>query len=602
MPPTESELQRAIRYHRSGHLHKAEEVYARILDSNPDQADALHLSGVLAHQSGRDGAAVNLINRAIEIDPDEPSFYCNLGNALMNQERFDEAIISYQKALQIQPDMAKAHYNMGNALYALARSDQAIACYQEALMLDPDIAETHNNLGNAFREQGRLDEAIECYEKALRIRPGLADAHNNLGRALKGIGKFSQAAVHYRSAIRLSPDSAEALYNYGNLLHEQGRLDKAIAYYQEALENRPGYVDAYDNMAKTLSDLGRFDEAISCYERSLLLDPHNPEAIFDRSVVHLLTGNFAEGWRGYEWRFKRSRRKRVYPHTFDIPRWQGSPFEGKTLFVHSEQGLGDCLQFVRYLPMVKAMGGKVILETLKPLVGLFRDLEGIDELVEGPSHTTKAYGCDFYVPLLSLPGVFNTRLHTIPSRVPYLFADPRKVRQWRDRLRRPGLKVGLVWAGKASDRRRSCPLDRFTSFSRIPGVQFIGLQKGEAAGEAYNPPEGMDLVNLGEELEDFTDTAALIENLDLVISIDTSVAHLAGSMGKPVWVLLISSPDWRWLIGREDSPWYPSMRLFRQRRPGEWGPMLDKVTDELRMPANSVGRVGNPAGRRRCAS
>jgi len=318
------------------------------------------------------------------------------------------------------------------------------------------------------------------------------------------------------------------------------------------------------------------------YKKALELNPDYAEARFNLSTAYLLAGNFAAGWQEYEWRFKRREWKNTYPYRFKIPRWRGQSFVGKRLYVHSEQGLGDILQFVRYLPMVKARGGTVIFETIKPMMRLFKDLAGVDELVE-VSQREQADRNDFYIPLLSLPGIFQSSPETIPNRIPYLKADKSMVDRWKARLADTGFRVGLVWAGTITDPRRSIPLARFRQISRVSEVRLYGLQKGISAEqiEVEGVPEGMEITNFGQEFADFADTAAAIDNLDLIISIDTSVAHLAGAMGKPVWLLLPFAPDWRWLIDREDSPWYPTMRLYRQQRPGDWDAVFKKISIDL---------------------
>jgi tetratricopeptide (TPR) repeat protein len=588
MSPIETRMEEALQHHRAGEFVRAGEIYAAILDAEPDQPDALHLSGVIAYQSGRQDAAIDLITRAIAIDPGQPSFYVNLGNALMEQDRLDEAIECYDKAVQIAPDSAEACYNMGNALRDRGNLEEAIGWYQKALDLAPELHEAHNNLGAIWMAREHFRAAVGCYRKVLEMRPDDADAYTHLGIACKGEGKWHDAAMCYQKAIRLKPDAPEPYYNLGNLLHEQGRLEEAVALFQEAVALKPDYIDAFDNLGKTWRDLGMLDEAMSCYERSYRLDPDNTETRFDMATLHLLQGDFAQGWAGYESRFARESWKSVYPFRFNILRWKGEDFCGKRLFVHSEQGLGDSLQFVRYLPMVKELGGEVVLETVNPLMNLFKNLKGIDRLVEGPADTHRTMECDLYVPLLSLPGIFETRLETIPSKTPYLFADPRKVRHWGKRLSdKRALRVGLVWAGKASDRRRSCPLGEMAPLFKVPGLVFVGLQKGGPAKEVLDLPRDMAFDNVGEMFEDLSDTAAAMEHLDLIISIDTSVAHLAGAMGKPVWVLLLRSPDWRWLMDRRDSPWYPTMRLFRQSRPGRWDEAIREMGHELRALVNA---------------
>jgi len=339
---------------------------------------------------------------------------------------------------------------------------------------------------------------------------------------------------------------------------------------------------------------GRHDEALDSFERAIQIKPEYAQAHWNRSLVLLLKGRFEEGWQEYRWRRKTNLAAFAYPHKLDKPLWDGRPFAGKRLLVHYEQGLGDNLQFVRYLPMVKRLGGTVIFETPKSMYGLLHSFDGIDELVQASSDAPPEVEFDAYISLMDLPGISGTTLDTIPAEVPYIHADPAKVESWRDRLAGEGLKVGLVWAGRPTGpnevlslQHRSCSLEHFAPLADVPGVVLYGLQKGPAAAQVHQLSGQSVVANLGEQFEDFTDTAAAIENLDLVISIDTSVAHLAGAMGKPVWLLLKSDADWRWLLDRADSPWYPTMRLFRQEEWGDWDSVFERVAQELRQLAES---------------
>jgi hypothetical protein len=315
------------------------------------------------------------------------------------------------------------------------------------------------------------------------------------------------------------------------------------------------------------------------------------EAHWNRSFTYLLNANFEDGWKDYDWRFQQVRWQTLYPHRFTGPRWDGTTCAEKTLLVHDEQGLGDTLQFVRYLPMAKARCAKIIFETRKSLIPLLQGFPGMDQIVARSSYPHPAKNWDVYIPLLSLPKVFATKLETIPDQVPYIYAAAKKIEYWKHRLDGDGFKVGIVWAGRpmhTNDHNRSCALRQFLPCSEIPGIQLIGLQKGAAATQVDDLTPGMDFVNLGEELQDFSDTAGLIENLDLVISVDTAIAHLAGAMGKAVWVLLPFIPDWRWMMDRDNSPWYPTMRLFRQKTRGDWESIFQRVEKELRMRVDSA--------------
>ncbi|MBW1784606.1 MAG: tetratricopeptide repeat protein, partial [Deltaproteobacteria bacterium] len=366
--------------------------------------------------------------------------------------------------------------------------------------------------------------------------------------------------------------NAEAYDSIGVALGEKGDLMGAIDMFQQALGIRPDYARAWNNLGVALKGLGRVPSAIRNFRKAIQLDPDYVEAHWNLSFLLLLTGAFEEGWKEYEWRFKKREWTRNARVMNGVPRWDGSPFPGKRLLVYGEQGFGDALQFVRYLRMVKEWGGTVILETERSLLDLFRSVPGIDGLTEKPSHDRADAAFDLAIPLMSLPGIFKTTLKTIPSQgvVPYIHSDPQKGEFWRRKLRGTQFKIGLVWEGKATDPKRACPLQRFVPLAGIEGVRLYGLQKGEAALQVKKLPHGVTIANLGDAFHDFSDTAAVIENLDLVVSVDTAVLHLAGAMGRPTFALLPFAADWRWLLDRDDSPWYPSLRLFRQSAPGQW--------------------------------
>jgi tetratricopeptide (TPR) repeat protein len=360
-------------------------------------------------------------------------------------------------------------------------------------------------------------------------------------------------------------------------------LSEAAAAYRAALAVRPDHHKAWNNLAKVHQDQGEVDAALDAYLRALYLQPDYVEARFNLATVRLLKGDYRAAWEDYECRFRRSDWRRFYPHRLDQPRWKGDVFPGKTLLVHCEQGFGDMFQFVRYLPMVKARGGTVVLETRHAARRLFERLTGVDRVVTFSPEHPPTVDYDFYAPLLSLPGLFQTSLETVPRNIPYLSADPLQAREWDGEFDRTQLHVGLIWAGTATDPCRAAPLAWFTTLTQLPGIRIHGLQKGPAADllEREGLPLGMRMQNLGPRLKDFSDTAAVIDRLDLIVSIDTSVAHLAGAMGKPVYLLLPAAADWRWLRQREDSPWYPTMRLFRQKAAGDWGPPLTRIARRL---------------------
>ena len=580
-------LEIAVQHHRAGRLRHAEHLYHLILQSDHNNPTALHLLGVIAHQEGKHDVAIDLIGKAIKNNSQIPQFHNTLGLVFQALEKFEEAIIAYKRAVSIKPDYAEAYNNLGLTLSAQGSFAEAIANYEQAKRFGSEYPEPYYNLANTLQKQGLCDEAIENYKHAIRLRPDFAEAYSNLGIALKDRGQLAEAVENYKQALQLKPDCAEIYHNMGVALRDQGKFTEAIENYKQAIRLKPNYAEAYNNLGAALKDCGHCAEAIENYERAIQLKPDYVEAQWNQSLALLLSGRIAEGWKKYQQRYDRLNTL-TYPYHYQEPLWDGSSFVGKRLFVRYQQGLGDNIQFVRYLPMVKARGGTVIYETKKSLLGLLQGFSEIDELVEASPDGKPAVELDFYVSLMDLPRIFGTTLETIPAKVPYIHADPAKAEYWRDKLAGPDFKVGIVWAGKSTHRNdlnRSCPLEHFAVLAGIDGVRLYGLQKGEAAAQVEELADKMTIANLGAEFKDFADSAAAIENLDMVISVDTAVLHLAGAMGKPVWALLPFAPDWRWMLNRQDSPWYPTMRLFRQKKWGQWIPVFQRVAEELRKAA-----------------
>ncbi|MGD0768694.1 MAG: tetratricopeptide repeat-containing glycosyltransferase family protein [Tepidisphaeraceae bacterium] len=536
----------ALRHHQAGRLPEAEQLYRQILARQPAHAGALHNLGMIAHRMGRNDIAVDLIRRSIALGSKH----------------------------------VEAHFNLGNALSDMGQHDEAIAAYRQAIAVKPNYPEAHNNLGSALNKKGQLDEAIAAYRQAIALNPKLAEAHNNLG-VVRYKGQLDEAIASYRRAIALSPNFAEAHNNLGTGLQEKGQLDEAVAAYRQAIAHKPNYAEGHSNLAKAL----------------------------------LLRGDFEEGWPEYEWRWK----VQDFPSPrrgFSQPLWDGGELTGRAILLHAEQGLGDTIQFIRYLPRVVQRGGKIILACQAELQRLFHAMAGEYQIV--------AFGqplpaFDLHCPLPSLPHVLGTTLGDIPQTVPYLSPEPALVEAWSRTLGAGDgqLRVGLAWAGNPqfeSDRTRSLNLQQLAPLAAaaeakptateakptateakptateekptVRGVRFYSLQKGAAGAQAKNPPAGLDLVDLGPKLNDFADTAAVMSLMDLIITTDTSVPHLAGALARPVWVMLQFVPDFRWLMDREDSPWYPSMRLFRQRSPGDWDSVIARVVNSLRSLAN----------------
>lgn len=546
-------LSAALQKHQTGRLPEAEADYRAILEIEPNNSDANHLLGVVLAQQGRGAEAEGLLRKAIAIRK-APHYCFDLGLTLRALGRLEEAVIAYGEALAIKPHYAEAHYSLGNALKAL----------------------------------GRLEAAAAAYRDALAQRPAYAEALFNLGNTLHDLGRPAKAITAYRGAAAMKPQYAEAHYNLGCALEVQGQLEEAGAAFRRAVDARPHFPEAWCNLGGTLQQLGRIDEAVSATSKALDLKPDYPDAVWNRSLIRLAQGDFAQGWEDYEARWQ-AKQLRTPRRDFVQPLWSGEEIAGQTILLHAEQGLGDTLQFVRYAPLVAKRRAHVILEVPMPLVRLLKGMPGVERIIAvGQSLPT----FDWHCPLMSLPRAFGTRLETIPAAVPYLHPAPHLVAAWRDHMPADGLlRVGLVWAGNprqstpgadALDRRRSMPLWQLARLANVPGVRYFSLQKdGEAATQAKTPPAGLGLIDLMGKVSDFADTAALIANLDLVIGVDTSVIHLAGAMGKPVWVMSRFDGCWRWLREREDSPWYPTLRLFRQHAPGDWTEVVERVRDAL---------------------
>jgi tetratricopeptide (TPR) repeat protein len=501
----------------------------------------------------------------------------------------DAAARLCEQALTADPENADGHHLLGVLACQAGHADVALHHLGRALARQPQDAALHGLTGMVFRTLGRPGEARASLEAALRLDPNSAVAHNDLGIVLAEQGALAQAVPHFETAARLDPGLAQAHYNRARALGGLERLDDAIAANRQALRLDPGYVNARNNIAIELGRLGRYDEAFAQLDEALRLDPADPAAHCNRAVLLLRCGRFAEGFAEYEWRW-RTRPPKSPPRDFPQPPWNGEDIRDATIMLHAEQGFGDTLQFCRYAPLVARRCGKVYLEVPRALLRLLRqslgaeNLEVIPRLADFPA-THALPRTDYHCPLLSLPRVLGTSLVDVPADIPYLAADAAQAAAWSQRLADlPGRKVGLVWAGLpqyADDAHRSLPLERLAPLGGVAGVTFISLQTGAPAGQAAVPPPGLTLHDASAGLRDFADTAALVAALDLVISVDTAAAHLAGALGTKVWLLNRFDTDWRWLIDRAASPWYPTVRIFRQPRRGDWDSVLAHVCAEL---------------------
>jgi tetratricopeptide (TPR) repeat protein len=493
-----------------------------------------------------------------------------------------EALASYERALAIQPGNARALYNRGGVLRDLRRPAEALASYDQALAIKGDYAEAFNNRGLALLELQRPAEALVSFERALAIRPDYATALNNRGNTLQDLKRPAEALASFERALALRPSYVQALYNRGIVLRDLLRPAQALASFDQALSINPRHVDALNNRGIVLRDLDRPLEALASYDRALAIDPDNAEIHSNRSSLRLLLGDFDRGFEEFEWRW-RAQDFAPWRRDFAAPLWRGEePLAGRTILLHAEQGFGDAIQFVRYVPLVAARGARVVLEVPPPLAGLLSRIEGATTVI-GRGERLPEFDC--HCPLLSLPLAFKTRLETIPAGVPYLSACADRVIEWKRRLpQTPARRIGIAWAGNPGfkgDLTRSIGLARFSGLLSAGGIAFLGLQRDLRDGDRDLLRSYPQVTPLGEAIEDFEDTAAIMSLVDLVITSDTSVAHLAGALGRPVWILLQYAPDWRWLRGRDDSPWYPTAQLFRQSEFGDWESVVRRVKDEL---------------------
>ncbi len=575
----------AVKLARQGRYEDSLPHYRRALELCPDYAEAHNNLGIaLSRSAGLEEAAASYAV-ALRLRPDYPEANNNLGIALARLGRIDEAISRFQAALRSRPDYPEAHNNLGNALRGFDRFDEAIESYRQALANKPDYPEAHNNLGNALAEKERFEEAIACYTEALRLHPAYPEAHNNLGNTLTRLRRIDEAVASYRLALQHNPDYAEAYNNLGNALADDGRLAEAVACYREALRLNSAYAEAHNNLGITLGKQRKYTAADDCYREALRLRPDYSDAHLNRALCWLQAGRFELGWAEYEWRW---RCRGVNRPEFAHPAWSGEPLGGRTILIYAEQGLGDTFQFIRYAPLIKRRGGIVVFECQPPLVPLVARCPGVDRVVPKGQPVPEFHA---HCALLSLPWALRTTLATIPPEVPYLYADPTLTARWRSELTAlGGYRVGINWQGNPQykgDRQRSIPLGRFAPLAELPGVRLVSLQKGFGTEQLADWGERLNVVDLGPRLDEtsgaFMDTASALMYLDLFITSDTAIAHLAGGLGIPTWLALPWSSDWRWMEQRPDSPWYPTMRLFRQHEPGNWEAVFRRMADELRL-------------------
>jgi len=663
MPDDIPPIAAALARFQAGDLSGAETLCRETLTADANNAEALHLLGVIAHRSGRNDIGIDYARRAAAADRTAATYQNTLGYLLRIAGRYSEAIEALQNAIALQNDYADAHNNLGiayaeagnledaeasyraalshrgdfpevqnnlgNLLYRMGRTEESLAAYESATTLRPDYAEAHANRGDACLNQGQRDEALDAYRKAAEAAPQWPNAWfklgnvlfqkedfpravqsyqrsidlnpnnprglTNLGAALEKLGRYEDAAMTLRHALVLSPDDVSGLKNLGHVILKLGHVGEGLHLLRRAVELAPDDADAHYTLGNALLRMERLQEALACYARVRELQPNTARAYFAPASVLLMNGQYKDGWAAYESRFDMAAYKTNVKNVHERL-WDGGPLQGRRLLIHVEQGFGDTLEFVRYVPLVRkrAGDGKILLLCEPELFRILETLEGVDEFYQLRSDASITY--DLQVPLLSLPHRFGTTLESIPNKTPYLKA-PGGTRAKIRRRKETRLAVAFVWAGRpthSDDRFRSSAVNWFSTLFDIEGVDFYSIQWGPRAAELEPHLKQSNVHSMTDKLTDFAETAAIIDQVDLVISIDTSVAHLAGALGKPVWTILPFGGEWRWLFRREDTPWYPNMRLFRQRILGDWRPVFLRIRAALTQMAKTGDGAGTP--------
>lgn len=601
-------------FFQGGHFTEAATGFRAILKRDPRNFEALHFAGLASSELGYLEEGVTLIRRALAINPRHVSARNNLGTALIRLGRYEEALSSLDRAVAMDPKAANAHHNRGLALMRLKRLDQAIAAYDRAIELRPDNAGIHNDRACALIEKSRPKDALVSCETALRLHPDWPPYLVNMSVILGELERPAEALVVAEKALRIKPDEAVALIMRAKALLALGRPAEGLAAADAALKIDPGYVQghlwrsasliklsqpeaalmaaetarklapyypaAHTDYGLALSSLNRLEEALDCYDQALKLQPDEKETLWSRALALLALGRFEEGWLAYEYR--NLRHKTLAARKYPKPLWGGKePLQDQRLYIYWEQGLGDTIQFARYARLAAAAGARVSLSIQGPLLRLFKDFDPTIKII-GQNEEPDEF--DLHCPLLTLPLAFGTRLDTIPAwENGYLRAPAEEAARWAQRLPAGRRRIGLVWSGSqghANDSNRSIRLAKLLSLLQ-GGDVWVSLQK-EVREADRAALEASGLLDFSADLADFADTAALISALDLVITVDTSVAHLAGALGKPTWLMLPFAPDFRWLLEREDSPWYPKMRLFRQQRAGDWEGVIERIGAALK--------------------
>jgi tetratricopeptide (TPR) repeat protein len=579
LPQTVSQ---ALEMQRQGKLVQAEQLFSKVLAVRPDYFEALHMLGLVKLQQGDAAGALRLMSGALQARPKSPEVLLNYSIVLNALGRTEDALAALDQLLSVKRRSVEAHNNRGAMLEKLGRDEEALECFQRALEIKSNHADALYNQACVLRKLERHAEAVKSFDRVVLLKSNHAKAHNNRGTALEALGRRDEAIASYERALAIEPNFVEALNNRANALLNNGQPEEALACYERALVVDPFHAEVLNNRGNALAALGRHQEALASCRRAYGINPNYVNAQWHGALLKLRLGDYAGGWPQYEWRWQREENAK-HRHNFAQPLWLGErPVAGKTILLHHEQGLGDSIQMARYAPLLVRQGARVILGVQPPLKSLMARMgEGIEVIGSGEEIPP----FDLHCALMSLPLAFRTELATIPAEIPYLAAPPERLDRWRERLPpSEGLRVGIVWSGNAThrdDHNRSIALARLLPLFEVPGVQFVSLQKDAREADAELLAGNPRVIDVARQFDNFGDTAAAVAAVDLVITVDTSVAHLAGALGKPVWVLLPLCPDWRWLTERNDSPWYPTARLFRQPAIGDWDSVIEQTRREL---------------------
>jgi len=567
-------LKKGMKLHREGRLELARGCYQKILKADPLSAEAQQLARVLQPESSPAAKAIFVTDNAETL--------AQHAAAYLAQGKLQQALESCKGVVKLRPDSFEAHQRLGEMHERLGDLPAALDCYRRALELQPDSPDLHCHLARVLGQGRAFQPAAELYRRALTLDPQRQGIYSDLAYALTELGDLDAALEAFKRALRLAPRSPKTIASLGHFFERKGDLLSAADAYREAVKLDPQLHAAYLDLGFVLYGLGELAEASDCLRRLLAQQPDSWEAKAQLALIQLLQGDMPGGWATYEsrWQVGVGDERRFFQ-----PQWKGERLNGARILLYAEQGLGDTLQFVRYVPLVAARGGEVLLEVQPSLHDLLTPSEGASRVIRrGETLPEFTWQC----PLMSLPLAFKTELNSIPASVPYIHPDATRVASWRERLAGNTRRIGLAWAGRPEhprDRWRSLPLEQLVPLLNVPGTTFYSLQVGAGAEQVQQLPPDVRLVDLAAEVKDFANTAAAVANLDLVISIDSAMVHLAGAMGKPVWVLLNKGCDWRWLLDRADSPWYPTARLFRQTTPGEWQEPVKRIERELRQDA-----------------